>query len=170
RHGAHGLLCGCEPLYSVARWALTGRYAIRTGLAESVIMPNDTRGLAQSEGTIAEALKPEYATALIGKWHLGHIAPYWPPTTQGFDLFFGLPYSHDMKPLSLYEANGPGIEFTQEDVDYKQLPAALLPGRRTIHRSEPKLAILSRPGLKRTASPELSASSPPTTIARRRVW
>jgi arylsulfatase A-like enzyme len=100
---------------------LTGRYAIRTGLAVGVIMQNDTRGLAQSEVTIAEALKPEYATALIGKWHLGHIAPYWPPTTQGFDLFFGLPYSHDMKPLSLYEANGPGVEFTKEDVDYAQL-------------------------------------------------
>jgi len=100
---------------------LTGRYAIRTGLAVGVIMQNDTRGLAQSEVTIAEALKPEYATALIGKWHLGHIAPYWPPTTQGFDLFFGLPYSHDMKPLSLYKANGPGVEFTREDVDYPQL-------------------------------------------------
>jgi uncharacterized sulfatase len=77
---------------------LTGRYPIRTGLAYEVIAANDTRGLAQTEVTIAEALKPEYATALIGKWHLGHIAPFWPPTTQGFDLFFGLPYSHDMKP------------------------------------------------------------------------
>jgi arylsulfatase A len=109
---------------------LTGRYAIRTGLAAGVIMQNDTRGLAQSEVTIAEALKPEYATALIGKWHLGHIAPYWPPTTQGFDLFFGLPYSHDMKPLSLYEASGPGVEFTKEDVDYAQLQ------QRFYHRAE----------------------------------
>ncbi len=100
---------------------LTGRYPIRTGLAYQVIMPNDTRGLDPKEVTIAEALKPDYATALLGKWHLGHIAPYWPPTRQGFDLFFGLPYSHDMTPLSLYEANGPGVEFTQEDVDYPQL-------------------------------------------------
>lgn len=100
---------------------LTGRYPIRTGLAYGVILENDTRGLPLSEVTIAEALKPQYATAMIGKWHLGHIAPYWPPTAQGFDLFFGLPYSHDAKPLSLYEANGPGVEFTQEDVDYPQL-------------------------------------------------
>lgn len=100
---------------------LTGRYPIRTGLAYEVIMQNDTRGLQPSEVTIAEALKPEYATAIIGKWHLGHIAPYWPPTRQGFDLFFGLPYSHDMQPLSLYEANGPGVELTQEDVDYQRL-------------------------------------------------
>jgi len=100
---------------------LTGRYPIRTGLAYEVIMQTDTRGLPQSEVTIAEALKPDYATALIGKWHLGHIAPYWPPTTQGFDLFFGLPYSHDMKPLSLYESTAPGVELTREDVDYPQL-------------------------------------------------
>jgi uncharacterized sulfatase len=100
---------------------LTGRYPIRTGLAFAVIMQNDTRGLAPAEVTIAEALKPDYASALIGKWHLGHVAPFWPPTQQGFDLFFGLPYSHDMKPLSLYEAGGPGIELTREDVDYPRL-------------------------------------------------
>jgi uncharacterized sulfatase len=101
---------------------LTGRYPIRTGLAYEVIQPNDTNGLPLSEITIAEALKPDYATALIGKWHLGHVAPFWPPTVQGFDLFFGLPYSHDMKPLALYTAE-PGVELTKEDVDFKQLTA-----------------------------------------------
>jgi arylsulfatase A len=101
---------------------MTGRYPIRTGLAYQVIQPPDTNGLPQSEITIAEALKPDYATALIGKWHLGHVAPYWPPTSQGFDLFFGLPYSHDMKPLSLYTA-APGVELTSEDVDFRQLTA-----------------------------------------------
>jgi arylsulfatase A len=100
---------------------LTGRYAIRTGLGHRVILADDTRGLPQSEVTIAEALKPEYATAHIGKWHLGHVAPYWPPTLQGFDLFFGLPYSHDILPLSLYESNGPGVELTKEDVDFPRL-------------------------------------------------
>lgn len=101
---------------------LTGRYPIRTGLAYQVIQPNDTNGLPPSEITIAEALKPDYATALIGKWHLGHVAPFWPPTVQGFDVFFGLPYSHDMKPLALYTAE-PGVELTKEDVDFKQLTA-----------------------------------------------
>lgn len=99
---------------------LTGRYPIRTGLAHQVIMPNDSNGLPRSEITIAEALKPDYATALIGKWHLGHVDPFWPPTVQGFDLFFGLPYSHDMKPLGLYTSQ-PGVELTREDVDYHQL-------------------------------------------------
>jgi len=98
----------------------TGRYPIRTGLAWQVIQPNDTNGLPLSEITIAEALKPDYATALIGKWHLGHVAPSWPPTNHGYDLFFGLPYSHDMKPLALYTA-GPGVELTKEDVDFPHL-------------------------------------------------
>jgi arylsulfatase A-like enzyme len=99
---------------------MTGRYPIRTGLAWQVIQPNDTNGLPLSEITIAEALKPDYVTALVGKWHLGHVAPFWPPTNHGFDSFFGLPYSHDMKPLSLYTA-GPGVEFTKEDVDFPHL-------------------------------------------------
>ena len=98
----------------------TGRYPIRTGLAHEVIRPSDTNGLPLSEVTIAEALKPDYATALVGKWHLGHVAPFWPPTQHGYDRFFGLPYSHDMKPLSLYSA-GPGVELTQEDVDFPKL-------------------------------------------------
>lgn len=99
---------------------MTGRYPIRTGLGHQVIQPNDTRGLPHSEITIAEALKPDYATALVGKWHLGHVAPHWPPMGHGFDLFFGLPYSHDMVPLSLY-ADTPGVELTQEDVDFHHL-------------------------------------------------
>jgi uncharacterized sulfatase len=98
----------------------TGRYPIRTGLAYEVIRASDTNGLALSEITLAEALKPDYATALVGKWHLGHVAPFWPPTKLGYDLFFGLPYSHDMKPLSLYTA-APGVELTQEDVDFPRL-------------------------------------------------
>ena len=98
----------------------TGRYPIRTGLAYDVIRQSDTNGLPLSETTIAEALKPVYATALIGKWHLGHVAPYWPPTRHGYDQFFGLPYSHDMTPLNLY-SSGPGVAFTKEDVDLPRL-------------------------------------------------
>ena len=57
----------------------------------------------------AIALKPDYASSMVGKWHLGHVAPFWPPTVQGFDLFFCLPYSHDLQPLCLYPS-GPGVE------------------------------------------------------------
>jgi arylsulfatase A len=100
---------------------LTGRYAVRTGLAHEVLEPRDDRGLPLTEVTVAKALKPDYATAIIGKWHLGHVAPYWPPTNYGFDLFFGLPYSHDMTPLGLYEKSAPNVELTREDVDFPQL-------------------------------------------------
>jgi arylsulfatase A-like enzyme len=100
---------------------LTGRYAIRTGLGYEVIMANDDRGLPLSEVTIANALKPDYATGLMGKWHLGHVAPYWPPTKHGFDVFFGIPYSHDMKPLALYEAHAGSDQVAKSEVDYPTL-------------------------------------------------
>ncbi len=99
---------------------MTGRYPIRTGLARDVIRQTDTNGLPLSEITIAEALKPDYATALVGKWHLGHVAPFWPPTQHGFDVFFGLPYSHDMQPLHLFDAE-PGVELTQEEPQMDRL-------------------------------------------------
>lgn len=77
---------------------LTGRYPIRSGMcgARRVLFPNSTGGLPPEEITIAEALKPlGYATAHIGKWHLG-IHPGSRPLDQGFDCSFGLPYSNDM--------------------------------------------------------------------------
>jgi arylsulfatase A len=101
---------------------LTGRYPVRTGLGYEVIMQNDTRGLPLSETTIGKALKPAgYATGLFGKWHLGHLGAAWPPTKHGFDAFFGIPYSHDMKPLSLYEAHAGSDEVKASPVDYPQL-------------------------------------------------
>lgn len=124
---------------------LTGRYPIRSGLAHQVIQPNDTNGLPASEITLAEALKPDYATAMVGKWHLGHQAPFWPPTNHGFDLFFGLPYSHDMKPLALYEGT-PGVELTREDVDYPRLTERFFDrGRKFItdNRERPFLLMLT---------------------------
>ena len=100
---------------------LTGRYAIRSGLAHEVIQPADTTGLPRSEVTIPQALKPDYATALVGKWHLGHVAPHWPPTVFGFDAFHGLPYSHDMRPIALYEGRGEAVEKQDGRVDLARL-------------------------------------------------
>ena len=99
----------------------TGRYPIRTGLARDVIRQTDTHGLPLSEITIAEALKPDYATAIVGKWHLGHVAPFWPPTNQGFDLFHGLPYSHDMQPLTMSAATAAGVELIDDTPDMDRL-------------------------------------------------
>lgn len=101
---------------------LTGRYPVRSGITYKVVQATDTHGLPPETVTIAEMLKPTHATALVGKWHLGHVAPFWPPTNHGFDLFFGLPYSHNMKPLSLY-SSGDGVELTVEDVDFAALTA-----------------------------------------------
>jgi arylsulfatase A len=75
---------------------LTGRLAIRTGLAAGVLFPDSTGGLQPGEITIAEVLKARgYATAAVGKWHLG-VLPEYLPTSQGFDSYFGIPYSNDM--------------------------------------------------------------------------
>jgi arylsulfatase A len=104
---------------------LTGQYAIRHGLAHEVIQPSDTTGLPPSAFTIPKALKPEYATALIGKWHLGHVAPHWPPSIYGFDAFYGLPYSHDMKPIALYSSDKPDAPLTESKVDFPKLTQLL---------------------------------------------
>jgi arylsulfatase A len=98
---------------------LTGQYAIRNGLAHEVLQPADTKGLPPDALTIPGLLKPDYATALIGKWHLGHAAPHWPPTRYGFDRFYGLPYSHDMRPLALYDGDAGGL--TEGAVDFPKL-------------------------------------------------
>lgn len=100
---------------------LTGRYPVRTGLGDKVILYNDDRVLPKSEVTIAEALKPVgYATGLFGKWHLGHRGPDWLPTHHGFDRFVGIPYSHDMSPLVLVRAEA-GREAVQAPVEITPL-------------------------------------------------
>lgn len=98
---------------------LTGQYSIRNGLAHEVIQPADTTGLPVDALTIPKALGDDYASALIGKWHLGHVAPHWPPMVYGFDHFYGLPYSHDMKPLALYDSGQ--TPMSAEKADFTKL-------------------------------------------------
>ncbi|MEM7455302.1 MAG: sulfatase [Planctomycetota bacterium] len=75
---------------------LTGCYPPRVGVTK-VLFPRDDTGLSPDEITIAEVLKEQgYATACVGKWHLGH-KPGFLPTRQGFDTYYGIPYSNDMK-------------------------------------------------------------------------
>jgi arylsulfatase A-like enzyme len=76
---------------------MTGCYANRIGI-HGAYSPYVKRGLNPDEITIAEVVKPlGYATAIYGKWHLGS-EPELLPTRQGFDEYFGIPYSNDMWP------------------------------------------------------------------------
>ena len=100
---------------------LTGRYPVRTGLGFEVIMQADDRGLPLSEPTIPKALAPDYVSGLFGKWHLGHRGEAWPPTRHGFETFFGIPYSHDMAPLSLCEAHAGSDAVIESAVDFPRL-------------------------------------------------
>src|SRR5262245_53686172 len=87
-----------QAVCSASRAALlTGCYSNRVSISGAL---NHTAqyGINASEMTIAEVLKQRgYATAIYGKWHLGHHKQFL-PTRQGFDEYFGLPYSNDMWP------------------------------------------------------------------------
>lgn len=76
---------------------LTGCYPNRVGFS-GALDHSAKIGISSSEETIAEVLKKKgYATAAFGKWHLGHHTPFL-PTHNGFDEYFGIPYSNDMWP------------------------------------------------------------------------
>mgnify|MGYP003648120206 CR=1 FL=1 len=76
---------------------LTGTYANRLEIF-GALDHTAKYGLNPEETTIAEMLKSDgYVTGMVGKWHLGHLAPFL-PTEQGFDSYYGLPYSNDMWP------------------------------------------------------------------------
>ncbi|GHV57068.1 arylsulfatase [Bacteroidia bacterium] len=74
---------------------LTGRYPARMGV-QDVFYPDSYTGIPQEELLISELMKSEgYATGIIGKWHLGSRERYL-PLQNGFDEYFGIPYSNDM--------------------------------------------------------------------------
>jgi arylsulfatase A-like enzyme len=87
-----------QAVCSASRIALlTGAYSNRVGI-QGALNHRATTGINANETTIAEMLKPKgYATAIFGKWHLGHEKPFL-PLHNGFDEYFGLPYSNDMWP------------------------------------------------------------------------
>lgn len=85
------------PVCSVSRAQLmTGCYGARVSVP-GVFFPAGPNGLHPSENTVADLLRPlGYATACVGKWHLGD-QPDFLPTRQGFDRYLGIPYSNDMQ-------------------------------------------------------------------------
>jgi arylsulfatase A-like enzyme len=97
---------------------LTGTYPNRIGITGALDHASRI-ALAPAETTIAEVLKTRgYATAIYGKWHMGHLPPFL-PTRQGFDDYYGLPYSNDMWP-----------RHPERPQDYPDLP--LIEGERVI--------------------------------------
>lgn len=87
-----------QPVCSASRAGLlTGCYPNRVGV-HNAYMPDSPVGLNPDETTIAEMLKGVgYSTAIFGKWHLGD-NPKFLPLQQGFDEYYGIPYSNDMWP------------------------------------------------------------------------
>ena len=102
-----------SPVCSPSRAGLlTGREPLRMGIAH-VFFPTSWTGMSPEEITLAEVLKEEgYKTGIVGKWHLVHHYPYL-PLQQGFDEYFGIPYSNDMNGVVYMEGN----EVVQHQVD-----------------------------------------------------
>jgi uncharacterized sulfatase len=95
---------------------MTGRYPFRCGMTQNPAPDGgtaaDALAMPQTEITLAQVLKSAgYATGMVGKWHLGH-KPGWLPTERGFDEYFGIPYSNDMRPVQVLE----GSEVTEYPV------------------------------------------------------
>src|SRR5262245_2150173 len=113
---------------------LTGRLPIRSGMCSDtrrVLFPDSAGGLPASEVTLAKALKARgYATACVGKWHLGHL-PQYTAMKHGFDSFFGLPYVNDMDRRTDIGPKGRAAFFAPK-VEYWNVP--LLRGDKVVER------------------------------------
>lgn len=111
------------PVCTPTRAALmTGCYAPRVSLPD-VLFPHSKTGLNADEITIAELLKAQgYATACIGKWHLGHQRPFLPPN-HGFDHFYGIPYPNDHEPVRvIWSKQGKAAGYDGDDWRPPSLP------------------------------------------------
>lgn len=108
---------------------LTGRLPVRSGMTSRVnrvLFPDSKNGLPAEEITLAEQLKKAgYATACVGKWHLGSKEQYL-PTNNGFDYYYGIPYSNDMDNVADFQAIGGYMNFwktaARKDINMFQVP------------------------------------------------
>jgi arylsulfatase len=116
-----------QPVCSASRAGLlTGCYPNRLGIS-GALFPHHKVGLHADEVTIAEMLKTKgYATAIFGKWHLGHHKQFL-PLQHGFDEYTGVPYSNDMWPIKL---DGTRAAVDEGRGNYPDLP--IVKGNETI--------------------------------------
>jgi arylsulfatase A len=128
------------PSCSPSRAALlTGSYPQRVNIT-NVLFPEHNFGLNPDEITIADLLKERgYATACVGKWHLGHREEFMPPR-QGFEVYFGIPYSNDMSPDPQHHANPHDPPIPNAE-NFPPLP--LIRGNEVVE-TEPDQALLTR--------------------------
>jgi arylsulfatase len=108
-----------QAVCSASRAALqTGCYPNRVGI-HGALGPRATHGINSEEMTLGELARQRgYATAMFGKWHLGHL-PQFLPVNNGYDEYFGLPYSNDMWPFHPEYADAPLAKKRQ---GYPELP------------------------------------------------
>jgi arylsulfatase A len=119
---------------------LTGCYPPRVGITK-VLFPNDNIGLNPKEITIADVLKERgYATACIGKWHLGHL-PEFLPTSNGFDYYFGIPYSNDMDGV---RGKNKSLDRAWRQKDYSPWNVPLMRGKYIIERPAEQTSLIER--------------------------
>jgi arylsulfatase A-like enzyme len=111
-----------QAVCSASRTALlTGCYPNRLGIL-GALGPSSKVGINADETTMAEVLKSRgYATAIFGKWHLGH-HPKFLPTRHGFDEYFGLPYSNDMWPNHPTDRSFPDLPLIDGEATVQRNP------------------------------------------------
>jgi arylsulfatase A-like enzyme len=128
---------------------LTGRYPMRSGMASNVnrvLFPDSKNGLPASEITLAEQMKKAgYNTACIGKWHLGHKKEFL-PTSNGFDYYYGIPYSNDMDNITPFRGPSGYMEFWKSEArkDIKSFNVPLMRNTDIIERPADQHTITKR--------------------------
>ena len=128
---------------------LTGRYPVRSGMTSRVnrvLFPDSKNGLPDDEITLAEQMKTAgYATACIGKWHLGHKEQYL-PTNNGFDYYYGIPYSNDMDNVVPFKGQNGYMEFWKSEArkDINSFNVPLMRNTKIIERPADQHTITKR--------------------------
>jgi arylsulfatase A len=119
---------------------LTGCYPPRVGITK-VLFPRDNIGLNPKEITIADTLNARgYSCACIGKWHLGHL-PEFLPTSNGFDSYFGIPYSNDMDGVKGKDKN---LDRAWRQKDFSPWNVPLMRNEKVIERPADQTTLIER--------------------------